>query len=798
MTSEPDPAHDLVLETCDPADERRRESLLALGNGVLLLRTAQPGAVADGHHYPGLYRAGLYDRREACIDGVRVDHDCLVNLPDPFALRIEVGDGDGWLPLDAVEVLHYRHGLDTRRGIARRDVLLRDRAGRRMRLREERLVSMARPSLVALRVELTLEGWSGTVRVRSTLSADVWNGNAPQEAPGRLRLIEALPAETAPGAALVRARTMRSRVEIAVAARTQVSGADGAGRASGPEAEPVLARPGAPAVAERVAAVVTARDPAVFEPGETALAAVRDAPGFAELRAEHALAWEALWARCPLAAADPALGRALRLHAFHLLQTVSPHSAALDAGFPARGWQEAYFGQVFWDQTFAVAFFAPRVPALARALLLYRWQRLDAARAAARRAGLPGAMFPWRSAATGRDETPPLQPNPLNGRWLPDETHLQRHVGAIIAHDVWRYVGVTGDTEFLADHGAELIVEIARFWAGIARPDPLSSRYDIAGVVGPDEYHTRLPGAAEPGLRTNAYTNVMAAWVLRCAPGLLEQLPPGQRDALCRRLRLDAAELALWDRVSRGLRLGFLGDGVISQFHGYEGLAPLDLGELDAGSDGERADLALDARGASANSYQVAKQPDVVMLLHVLSVDGLIGIAGHMGYTLTAAQLGRTAAFYIAKMAHDSSLSEAICAGALARLDPAASWRMYRQALAYDADPAHAESVAQGLHLGAMAGTFDVLQRHYLGLDLRAEAIVVDPAPPPGLGPVRIGLHYRGTRIEADWSGSVLHLRSAPDNPTAVSVRRGSRAELLHPGQALAVFGPDADAPRPA
>jgi trehalose/maltose hydrolase-like predicted phosphorylase len=105
-------------------------------------------------------------------------------------------------------------------------------------------------------------------------------------------------------------------------------------------------------------------------------------------------------------------------------------------------------------------------------------------------------------------------------------------VNAAIAYNVWQYHEATGDMEFLAYYGAEMLVEIARFWASIATYHFEHDRYEIRGVIGPDEFHTGYPDAEEPGLNNNAYTNVMAAWVLRCASGVLELLDEERRDKL--------------------------------------------------------------------------------------------------------------------------------------------------------------------------------------------------------------------------------------------------------------------------
>src|SRR5205823_11292984 len=326
---------------------------------------------------------------------------------------------------------------------------------------------------------------------------------------------------------------------------------------------------GAPVI-EKIGAIVTSRDPAIGQPREAGLAALSCAPDFAGMRAAHESAWERLWRRSGIEIARKEVAHPTAFHQFHLLQTISPHSADLDVGFPPHGWREGYEGQIFWDDVLVFPFLSARFPNLARALLLYRYRRLDEARRAARSCGCRCAMFPWRSASTGREVTPAFQLNLLSGRWMRDDTRRQRHVGAAIALNIWQYYLATGDRDFMREHGAEMLLEIARFWASIARFDPERGSYEIRGVIGPDEFHHAYPGAAAVGIDNNAYTNVMAAWTVCRALELLDHFAVGIRDELCRLLRIDATELALWDDVSRRLRVVFHGDGIISQFEGYQ------------------------------------------------------------------------------------------------------------------------------------------------------------------------------------------------------------------------------------
>lgn len=147
-------------------------------------------------------------------------------------------------------------------------------------------------------------------------------------------------------------------------------------------------------------------------------------------------------------------------------------------------------------------------------------------------------MFPWQSASDGQEETQALNLNPRSQRWVPDHSYLQRHVGSAIAYNVWQYFQVTRDLEFLQFYGAELMLEIAHFWSSIASFNNERGRYEIRGVMGPDEFHDGYPDAATLGLNKNAYTNVMALEVLDLLSGM-------RRVELMTRLGLSLEESAL-------------------------------------------------------------------------------------------------------------------------------------------------------------------------------------------------------------------------------------------------------------
>lgn len=779
---------ELAFDGFDPRAEALREALCTLGNGYFATRGAAAHAVADGVHYPGTYLAGGYDRLVSQVAGRDVENEDLVNLPNwlPLTFRL-VSDGP-WFDLRAVELLAYRQVLDLREGLLVRDVSFKDGGGRRVRLRERRLVHMGRPYLAALELTLTAEGWSGPVEVRSGLDAQVANAGVARYRALAGRHLEPLDARVDDdGTLFVRARTVQSRLEVALAARTTAS-VDAPRRAvvePGRAAHDLTLRleDGRPVTVEKVVALRTSRDWAISEPGLAARQAVARAGDFESLRAGHALAWRHLWRRFDLAleTADPAATERtallLRLHVFHLLQTASLHTTDLDVGVPARGWHgEAYRGHVFWDELFIFPLLNWRLPEVTRALLLYRYRRLDEARALARAEGLEGALFPWQSGSDGREETQRVHLNPRSGRWVPDETHLQRHVNAAVAYNVWEYYQVTGDVDFLAYHGAEMLLEIARLWSSLAALDPGTGRYSIAGVVGPDEFHTRLPGAAAPGLRDNAYTNVMAVWTLCRAREALDLLSHERRDDLREAIGLRDEELARWDDISRRMRVVFHEDGVISQFDGYERLEELDWGAYRAKyGDIHRLDRILEAEDDTPNRYKVSKQADVLMLFYLLSATRLRELFERLGYAFDLEVIPRTIDYYARRTSHGSTLSRVVDAWVLSRVDRPRSWRLFQEALESDVADIQGGTTAEGIHLGAMSGTVDLVQRCYTGIVTRDDVVWFDPRLPDELRCLRMTIVYRGLTLDLRFTHEALEVQARPSNarPIRIGVRGG-------------------------
>jgi trehalose/maltose hydrolase-like predicted phosphorylase len=791
----------LAYDDFDPAAEGLREALTSTGNGYLCTRGAAEWEEADGVHYPGTYAHGGYNRETTILGGLPVLNEDLVNLPNWLVLELRI-EGEDAIRLADVELLSYRHEYDIRNATVERHLRFRDRSGRETTLRSRRFVSMADPHHAGIEWNIIPENWSGHVEVISALDARVSNGGVAryQELEGR-HLNPVSPRTFGPEVVALKAETRQSNLYISQATRARVFRGVAAVPASRTlyqmedYIQQVLAfdvHQGEAMRVEKMVAFFTSRDPAV---SDTLLRAARSASrhsDFSSAFGRHSAAWDELWRTCDIrVSGDERVQLLIRLHIAHLLQVCSWHTADLDAGMPARGLNgEAYRGHVFWDEMYAFPFFNVRLPEVSRGLLMYRYRRIGEARAAAGEAGFRGSMFPWQSGSEGVEETQRVHLNPLSGRWEPDLSHNQRHVNAAIFFNIWNYFQATHDYAFVDRYGAEMMLDIARFWASIAHFNPERERYEIHGVMGPDEFHEKYPGARHGGLRNNAYTNVMVAWLCDIASHLPSLLPASSAEGLRARLGIDDEELSLWQDMSRRMFVPFQEDGIISQFEGYADLEELDWDAYRAKYGNiQRLDRILRAEGHDPNRYKIAKQADTVMLFYLFSDGELRQIFERLGYDYGPDTAARNVAYYDKRTSHGSTLSFVTHAGVLAALDPESSWDRFLVALSSDVDDIQGGTTKEGIHLGVMAGTLDVVQRYYAGTHFRDGELYFDPLLPRRLAGLSFPLQFREAPLLVTVGRDQVTVDVHPDG-----ARRPIRAGLpgdvreLCPGD-RAVFG---------
>ncbi|MDO6392196.1 glycosyl hydrolase family 65 protein [Pontibacter sp. BT731] len=752
----------IIYDKWVPKEQTLREALCTLGNGYIATRGAFEEASAEPEvHYPGTYLAGGYNRLTSEVAGKQIENEDLVNWPNwlPVSFR---QPGEEWFHINDVDVLDFKQELDMQHGLLCRYVHFRDSKGHESKLNTRRIVSMADPHLAVLEWQLTPVNWSGEIEVRAALDGRVINSGV-----ARYRALASQHLETLEQGQhdeetmYLVVQTVQSKTRMAQVARTKVY-LDG--KASGvlPQTKieqgyvehqfKLQAVEGQPLRLEKSVLIYTSRDWAISEPLQDACTNSFRQGTFEESLEGHKRAWQRIWNRCDLdTACNTKVQSVLRLHIFHLLQSVSGHTVDLDVGVPARGWHgEAYRGHIFWDELFIFPFLNLHLPAITRGLLMYRYRRLNEARSAAKVAGYKGAMFPWQSGSNGREESQVIHLNPQSGRWLPDNTFLQRHISSAVAYNVWHYYQATDDIDFLSYHGAELMMDIAQFWSTIATLNQGTGRYEILHVVGPDEYHTEYPDSEEVGLNNNAYTNMLAVWVIQKALQLKEVIDDTRYEELLAKLHITADDLTRWEDIGKRMYVPFLEDTrIIAQFDGYDQLQEFDWGKYKAKyGEAMRLDRILESEGDSVNRYKASKQADVLMLFYLFSSEELLSIFKQLDYDFKPERIPENIAYYEKRTSHGSTLSKIVHAWVLARSDRKRSWSNFEMALMSDLEDIQGGTTAEGIHLGAMAGTVDLVQRAYTGLEIRDNVLWLNPVLPDEMPCLNLQFRYRGHRLE--------------------------------------------------
>nr|MBP6540829.1 glycoside hydrolase family 65 protein [Saprospiraceae bacterium] len=219
--------------------------------------------------------------------------------------------------------------------------------------------------------------------------------------------------------------------------------------------------------------------------------------GTDRLLKRHREAWTEIWKSDIIVDGQPAITRDIRFALYHLYSFAREGTSYSLSPMGLSGL--GYNGHVFWDTELWM--YPPLLmlqPNMARSLLDYRFERLEAARQNAKSHGYKGAMFPWESSANGSEDTPVWA---LTGPF-------QHHITGCIGWAFWKYYEVTGDLDWLREKGYPVLKEVADFWSSrVERNGP--GRYDINNVIGANEWQENIDN--------NAFTNGMAITTLSYA-----------------------------------------------------------------------------------------------------------------------------------------------------------------------------------------------------------------------------------------------------------------------------------------
>jgi trehalose/maltose hydrolase-like predicted phosphorylase len=750
-----DPLWGLSYEGFNILNESAVESGFAFGNGFLGMRAAR--SVSRGPtwvawlgysrwaSWPRCYVAGLFD-----VPNIDPPVPALVPVADWSRIRVML-DGEPLLGRDG-EILVGHRNLDLRHGLLLSAWTQRTSAGITVEGRELRLLSLADRATGLQLVRFSLDRDAIDVKVEASFSM-AGLGMEP------VRLEKDLGAwrmeGTGKGVAMSGAATLRLD--------------DSPLEPDRPFSLRWLwhwrSRAGQVVEFNRLVAVARA-DTTEDDPAPRAAAALTRScgRGWRAVLTAHEAAWDARWlASDIIIEGDDESQRAIRFAVYHLTSAANPEDDRVSIGARALT-GDAYLGHVFWDtEIYLLPFYTAVWPEAARALLMYRFHTLPAARAKAANFGFKGALYAWESADTG-DETTPERVVGSDGALIDILTgKMEHHISADVAYAVWRYWRSTGDNDFFLRAGADILLETARFWASRAALEPDGKRH-IRHVIGPDEYHEDVDD--------NAFTNVMARWNIARGLETMDLLRarwPEHAMALQDKLVLGEDELADWrDAITRIVVSLDSTTGLYEQFNGFHALEPLDLAEYA----GRTMPIDVVIGRERTQRSQVVKQADVVALIALLPKE-FSGTTAEMNFR-----------HYEPRCAHGSSLSAGMHALVAARLgDTEMALRYLHEtaALDLDLDP----NSAGGVRIAGLGALWQAVMLGFVGLDLGADTFGIDPKLPPQWRSLSCRVCWRGRSVAIRIAGRVVETMLAEGE--AMDIRIGAATRKLTLGETLQV-----------
>ncbi|MFD1471985.1 glycoside hydrolase family 65 protein [Companilactobacillus mishanensis] len=756
-----------------------QESMQTIGNGYFGLRGAYLEAKANDDNYPGTYVAGVFDQLTTNINNHDIVNEDLVNMPNAQYMSFSIDDGDVF-KLAPDEITNVYRSLDMRTGVLTITMLVSLHNGKRIKVTTKKVADMKNYHNYSLQYTVQPLNFSGQMKIYSEIDGSVtnWNVERYRSFNGKHIIVDKTLVDG--DRAILMAHTKNSKVNMSVGSKIQCPDIDDAVLSSNRFQERISQSlefhvvEGRSYTVEKSVSMYTSLE--TDGDLEDAVYGHDYHKNFADAVSNSMRCWQKIWRNEDIeVVGDVTAQKLLRMNEFHATVSAQQHvNKDLDASIGARGLHgEAYRGHIFWDELFILPYYTMHFPNLAKYLLMYRYNRLGAAKKYAKANGYKGAMYPWQSGMYGDEQSQLTHLNPITNQWDPDNSRKQRHVSLAIAYNIWNYYNMTNDDEFMKEYGLEMLLNIAKLWISMSEYDPETKRYTIANVMGPDEFHEGYPGADEGGLKNNAYTNIMTSWLFGRLEYLMQKEPDEVISENLKRADFNEDDLDDMESIRKNLKLEFNKDDILGQFEGYFKLKDIDFDYYRRQyGDISRMDRILKSEGDSPDEYQLAKQADSLMALYNLREDTFMDILKDMGYPIKDRTkfIKDNVNYYLQRTTHGSTLSRIVYSMlALKVNDYDLSWKLFYQALTSDYYDIQGGTTAEGIHLGVMGATVNVVTSDFAGVDFRGDEISVDPHFPDQWQTIKFNLTFKGIRYYFTVSKDSITV--ATDHDTQIVVK---------------------------
>ncbi|HVS92951.1 MAG TPA: glycoside hydrolase family 65 protein [Mucilaginibacter sp.] len=736
----------IIEEGFKPELNKISESIFSLGNGRMGQRANFEEAYS-GDTLQGNYVAGVYYPDKTRVgwwkNGYPEYFAKVINAANWIGIDIVIGNEQ--LDLAKCQVNAFRRELNMKEGYLKRTFRAKTAGGVEVEVEAVRFCSIADDETGAIKYTLTPVNYSGPLTITPFIDGDVVNKDSNYDE----KFWDEVEKECWSDGGYVQLRTKKTGFEVATGQKFTISDK---GEIKGVEKEKYIgsvvtlnAVEGQPITLIKYAANISSQNypaDALSEVLRTTLKTISE-KGFDKMLAEQAAAWEKKWLRNDIIIeGDVAAQQGIRFNIFQLNQTYTGEDDRLNIG-PKGFTGEKYGGSTYWDtEAYCVPFYlATAEQKVTRNLLLYRYKQLGKAIENAQLLGFKdgAALYPMVT----------MDGAECHNEW--EITFEEVHRNGAIAYAIFNYVRYTGDEQYLADYGLEVLIAIARFWAQRVNWSGEKQQYVMLGVTGPNEY--------ENNVNNNWYTNTIACWCMQYAMDVAEKVKAGnlqKYQVVVDKVNFDeAGETAKFREIVEKMYFPYNEKlDVFMQQDGY-----MDKDQI----------LVKDLPASERPLNQKWSWDRILRSCYIKQADVLQGLYFFEDKYDTET-IRRNYDFYEPRTVHESSLSPCVHAVIAAKLgDEARAYEFYLRTSRLDLDD-YNNDTEDGCHITSMAGTWMAVVQGFGGMRVKDGKLSFNPFLPAQWQSFSFHIGFRGTLLNIKIGRDGVQIKNLSGTEITVSV----------------------------
>jgi len=738
----------IIEEGFNPENNRVSESLFSIGNGKMGQRAnfeekysgdSLQGSYVAGVYYPDKTRVGWWK------NGYPEYFAKIINATNWIGINISVNGEE--LDLYKAKVRSFSRILNMQHGLLSRSFVAELSNGNQVEVNARRFVSIDNTAIGAIEYTIKALNFTGEILVSPYLDGDVFNEDSNYDEKFWIEVSK----EIQGNEGNLTLETLKTKFQVCTAMHFQLfkNGNIENSQISNTSkekyigaAQAVQVNKGDVVSIEKYVATISSLDFSTDELTSSAKIFVADAKskGFDLLFENHKNLWLKKWETSDIKIeGDAAAQQGIRFNIFQLNQTYSGEDERLNIG-PKGFTGEKYGGVTYWDtEAYCLPFYLSTAPVeISKKLLLYRHQHLTKAIENAQKLGFTNgaALYPMVT---------------INGEECHNEweiTFEEIHRNGAIAYGIYNYINYTGDKEYLAPYGFEVLLGISRFWSQRVNWSEKKQKYVMLGVTGPNEY--------ENNVNNNFHTNYMAVWTLKFTLEVVEFLQkefPYLYEELISKWKFNTIkETDRWKDIIE--KMYFPVDTtrkIYLQQDGFDDKELIPVSELSAENRPINQKWSWDRILRSC----YIKQADTLQSLFWFEND------------FTDLEIKRHFDFYEPLTVHESSLSPCVHSIIAAKIGyEQKSYEMYLRTSRLDLDN-YNHDTEDGLHITSMGGTWMSFVMGFGGLRARDNKLIFNPFLPK---------NWKSYQFRIDFRGAHLSLKKEKEKLTIVNY---SKADVL-------------------